>query len=136
MWLHLLRYFYFPALASSDKPCTEDFRGPAAWSEIEARHIKNFIRNKMPYIEGYITFHSYGQFWFVPYGYQRGQFPQNYKEMVNNYVFYVYGYYPWLNVCLKGWILLKLKPYSNCRKLQVFLIPILPNTYWHIMLQF
>jgi len=53
---------------SSTNPCTEDYRGPAAFSEIETKTVGLYIKNAGIF-QRYINFHSYSQLWMSPWGY-------------------------------------------------------------------
>jgi len=53
---------------SSSNPCTEDYRGSVAFSEIETRTVGLYIKNAGIF-KGYINFHSYSQLWMSPWGY-------------------------------------------------------------------
>jgi len=53
---------------SSTNPCTEDYRGSAAFSEIETKTVGLYIKNAGIF-NGYINFHSYSQLWMSPWGY-------------------------------------------------------------------
>ena len=46
-------------------------RGPSAFSEPETRSIRDFIMARQSSVKMYLTFHSYGQFFLYPWGYDR-----------------------------------------------------------------
>ena len=46
-------------------------RGPHAFSEPETRSIRDFIMARQSSVKMYLTFHSYGQFFLYPWGYDR-----------------------------------------------------------------
>ncbi|KAI0979947.1 hypothetical protein GJ496_011623 [Pomphorhynchus laevis] len=58
---------------ASTNPCSEIYRGPEAQSEPEVKAITNFIGTLQSQVEfvAFLTFHSYGQFWFYPWGYTK-----------------------------------------------------------------
>jgi len=49
-------------------PCSEAYRGPSAFSEVEVTNVADFL-SKIPNLQGYINFHSYSQLWMFPWGY-------------------------------------------------------------------
>ena len=71
---------------SSSNTCSEEYRGSSAFSEPEARAVRNFIQARRGQIRSdrgendeilrvlfiirlYLTFHSYGQMFLYPWGY-------------------------------------------------------------------
>jgi hypothetical protein len=54
---------------ASNSPCSETFGGRASGSEIETQTVVNFLQSKIGTWDMYMSFHSYGQWWFTPYGY-------------------------------------------------------------------
>jgi len=54
---------------SSNKQCSEVYRGPRAFSEPESRAIKQFILKRRRNIKLYMTLHSYGKMFLYPWGY-------------------------------------------------------------------
>ncbi|XP_014275317.1 carboxypeptidase B [Halyomorpha halys] len=65
---------------TSGNPCSEIYRGRSALSENESRALANFIQG-LRNVKAYVTFHSYGQFILIPYGYDYNAFPPDFKEM-------------------------------------------------------
>lgn len=59
---------------ASTNPCTETYRGPYAFSEPETRAVRDFILTRRYDIDMYLTFHSYGQMFLHPWGYERVDF--------------------------------------------------------------
>merc|ERR1712115_670055 len=59
--------------ASTD-PCKETYRGPYAFSEPETAAVRDFILARRNDLDMYITFHSYGQMFLHPWGYDRVDF--------------------------------------------------------------
>jgi carboxypeptidase A2 len=53
---------------ASNSPCSETFAGRAAGSESETTSVVNFLLSKTGTWDMYMSFHSYGQWWFTPYG--------------------------------------------------------------------
>jgi len=64
---------------ASTNPCSETFRGPNAFSEVEVKTVADYIGSGKFY--GYINFHSYSQMWLAPWGwtsaYPPAYTPQN-----------------------------------------------------------
>ena len=54
---------------SSSNTCSEEYRGQSAFSEPESRAVRNFIQGRRGSIKMYLTFHSYGQMFLYPWGY-------------------------------------------------------------------
>lgn len=52
---------------ASTNPCTETYRGPAAFSEVEVKSVGEYVTAGQ--FDGYIDFHSYSQLWLSPWGY-------------------------------------------------------------------
>jgi len=48
-------------------PCSEAYRGPSAFSEVEVSNIASFFKS-LKNLKGYINFHSYSQLWMFPWG--------------------------------------------------------------------
>jgi carboxypeptidase A2 len=64
---------------ASTSPCSETFGGRASQSEIETRNMVNFLLSKQGTWDMYMSFHSYGQWWFTPYGYTTN-YPTDYNK--------------------------------------------------------
>jgi murein tripeptide amidase MpaA len=65
---------------SSSDACTDDFRGPRAFSEPETKAMADFILTRKDQIKIYLTLHSYSQMWLVPWGYKNEK-PKDYYDM-------------------------------------------------------
>ncbi|CAF1524193.1 unnamed protein product [Adineta ricciae] len=69
---------------ASSSPCSETYAGPSAGSEIETVGVVNFLQSKINTWDMYMSFHSYGQWWFTPYGYTTNlpdKAPANYATL-------------------------------------------------------
>jgi len=66
-------------LGSSSKKCSEDYRGPSAFSEPETRAIRDLIDSRR-FVMG-VSYHSWGNLYIHPYGYTK----TNSKELVGNH---------------------------------------------------
>ena len=53
------------------KTFAETYRGPRAFSEPETAAVRDFILKRAKDIQIYLTFHSYGQMFLYPWGYDR-----------------------------------------------------------------
>jgi len=61
--------FHWGEGGASANPCSETFRGPSAFSEIEVSTVGRFIVDPANRVRGYIDFHAYSQLWMSPWGY-------------------------------------------------------------------
>lgn len=66
----------------STNPCSEIYLGTEAFSEPEAKNLKNFLAT-IPNLNVYLTFHSYGQYILYPWGYGRDYAP-NHNDLVSS----------------------------------------------------
>lgn len=56
---------------SSPLECSDTFRGPEAASEPETQAVQNYVMSLVGngvQFETFLTFHTYGYYWLVPYG--------------------------------------------------------------------
>jgi len=63
---------------ASDDPCDDAYCGSSAFSEVELQAVSNYIKNKAPFYQGYINFHSYSQLWMSPWGWTT-DLPKDYQ---------------------------------------------------------
>jgi len=61
---------------ASHDPCSDEYCGHKAFSEIETIQVANFIGAHNDTIVHYINFHSYSQLWMSPWGYTTKTPPQ------------------------------------------------------------
>ncbi|KAK3927537.1 Carboxypeptidase B [Frankliniella fusca] len=63
--------FHYKQAGTSDYPCDETYAGPKAFSEPEARNLRDYIlkSNKRGAVKMYLTLHSYGPMILYPWGY-------------------------------------------------------------------
>src|SRR4051812_31634221 len=67
---------------SSKSPCSDTYRGSAAFSEPETNQVSAFILTKAAgFWKGYIDFHSYGQLWMSPWGYTSATPPDSAMQL-------------------------------------------------------
>jgi carboxypeptidase A2 len=61
-------------------PCVPFYAGTEPFSEPETRALSNYILQNKDKIAMYITLHSYGQLWLLPWGYTRTK-PDDYDDL-------------------------------------------------------
>ncbi|XP_018013515.2 carboxypeptidase B-like [Hyalella azteca] len=72
----------FEGIGSSRRPCSDIFRGPAAFSEPETRAVRDAFLEVRSEVKGYISLHSYSQVIMLPWSYQPDVHP-NLKNMTD-----------------------------------------------------
>ncbi|KAJ3660729.1 hypothetical protein Zmor_005165 [Zophobas morio] len=72
--------FHWMENGASDQECEEIYAGKSAFSEVEARNLRDIL-NATENVLGFISLHSYGQLLFYPYSYEVGAVPDNWKEL-------------------------------------------------------
>jgi len=73
--------------ASSDS-CSATYMGPEAFSEVEARNVRDWVYDRKDNIKFYQTLHSYSQLILIPWGYTTETAP---------------GYYAMLDMAMRGY---------------------------------
>ena len=58
--------------------------GPEALSEPELRGVIDFLRANSEDLRAYLAYHSFSQFWMLPYSYTKDKIPKHYDEMVRS----------------------------------------------------
>ncbi|CAL1532333.1 unnamed protein product [Lymnaea stagnalis] len=58
-----------PFHGGSANPCSGTFSGPRSFSEPESRNVRDILLRNKNNIKGYLTLHSFGQFFLYPWGY-------------------------------------------------------------------
>jgi hypothetical protein len=66
---------------SSTSPCSDTYAGPAAFSEVENRNIRDFITTIASRTNVAITIHCYSNYWLVPWGGYSYK-PSDYNELM------------------------------------------------------
>ncbi|KAI1291093.1 Carboxypeptidase A4 [Halotydeus destructor] len=74
--------FHWAENGVSHNPCDETYPGPRAFSEPESQAVSDFLLKQKANLKLYLTFHSYGQYWFVPWGYTKARAP-GYQNLVS-----------------------------------------------------
>ncbi|KAK3591371.1 hypothetical protein CHS0354_040333 [Potamilus streckersoni] len=64
---------------ASKDPCSDDYCGPFAFSEVEVKGVADYIMTQTKNITGFIDFHSYSQLWMTPWGYTK-ELPPDFKQ--------------------------------------------------------
>ena len=74
---------------SSSSKCSNIYRGPQEFSEIEFQNIRDYVLALDPVPILAECIHSYSQLWLWPYGYDYGSnYPENYEEIVSTNIFF------------------------------------------------
>lgn len=61
--------YHWGEKGTSQRPCSEIYAGPKAFSEPETSAQKRFFDNTKENFKAFLTFHSYGQYILYPWGY-------------------------------------------------------------------
>lgn len=75
--------WHFCGEGASDNPCSEIYCGPSAGSEPETRAVVNYVTalKQQRNLQGFLTFHSFSQFWMYPYGHAKNSYASNHGEL-------------------------------------------------------
>ena len=65
---------------ASSYPCSDVYAGKYGGSELENQAVERVILNNRGTWDAFLTFHSYGNWWFTPYGYTKN-LPTDYDDM-------------------------------------------------------
>ena len=80
--------YKFLGPGSSGNRCSNIYRGPQEFSEIEFQNIRDYVLALDPVPILAETLHSYSQLWLWPYGYDYSiSYPENYEEIVSTIFF-------------------------------------------------
>lgn len=71
----------FGGQGTSTDPCSNIFRGPDAFSEVETRNVRDFVLSHKDDIIFYHDMHSYTQLVLLPYGF-KADLPQDYDILL------------------------------------------------------
>jgi carboxypeptidase A4 len=66
---------------ASNNPCADTFAGPVADSEPETKAIENFLKKDTIAYDSFLTVHTYGLWWFTPWGYTDASYPDDYPDL-------------------------------------------------------
>ncbi|ODM94733.1 Carboxypeptidase B [Orchesella cincta] len=79
--------FQFGGEGTSSVPCSDIFKGDHALSESETKALSDYIvrlaGDENVDVRAYLTFHSYGQLWLLPWGYTAGTYPDDYEDQLS-----------------------------------------------------
>ncbi|KHJ42628.1 zinc carboxypeptidase [Trichuris suis] len=73
--------FHFGGEGSSSNPCDETYQGPFAFSEPEARAVRDFVLKHRHALKAFIDLHTYSQLWIHPYGHRVGTYPADVNDL-------------------------------------------------------
>merc|ERR1712240_75284 len=74
--------FHWDEGGASDSSCSQTYHGPKAFSEVEARNVRDFVLARKGQIKFYQTLHSYSQLILFPWGYTTSHAP-GYEAMLS-----------------------------------------------------
>jgi len=72
--------FHWNEGGSSSNRCSDTYHGGVAWSEIETQVVRDAMLSIGTNTAAYLTYHSYGQYLFTPWGYT-SDLPDDYNEL-------------------------------------------------------
>lgn len=72
--------YHWSEPGASYDSCSDSYYGPQAFSEVEARNVRDFIQNHKDTIKFFNTLHSYGQLILMPWSYT-DILPPDYNRM-------------------------------------------------------
>ncbi|KAI6182509.1 ShKT domain-containing protein [Aphelenchoides bicaudatus] len=77
--------FHFGETGSSNDICSEIYGGQGAFSEPEARAVRDAILSNRyrSRIDGFVTLHTYSQIWIHPYGHRKDSYPGDVQDLYN-----------------------------------------------------
>jgi Zinc carboxypeptidase len=61
--------FHWGKEGASPSPCAETYAGPKAFSEPETKAVADFIMERKEQFKIFLTLHSYGQMWLIPWSF-------------------------------------------------------------------
>ena len=64
-------------------PCGRIYLGESAMSEPETRAVANFLSQHNDTLRAYLAYHSFSQYWMLPYSYTKDINPPNFDELVS-----------------------------------------------------
>jgi hypothetical protein len=73
--------FHWGETGASTDPCEEIYQGSSAFSEPEARAVRDFIMSHKNDIQAVVTMHTYSQLWIHPYGHVKFSYPPDVDEL-------------------------------------------------------
>uniref|UniRef100_A0A915J6Y2 Peptidase M14 carboxypeptidase A domain-containing protein n=1 Tax=Romanomermis culicivorax TaxID=13658 RepID=A0A915J6Y2_ROMCU len=76
--------FHWGESAEGKDPCSEMYPGASPFSEPETKSLSKWIYGLKGQLLSYITLHSYGQMWLIPYGYARNIYAPDFDQLNNS----------------------------------------------------
>jgi len=73
--------FHWGETGASRDPCDEVYQGSSAFSEPEARAVRDFLLSHKNDIQAVVTMHTYSQIWIHPYGHVRNSYPLDVNDL-------------------------------------------------------
>merc|ERR1711911_567219 len=67
--------FHWGEEGASDSSCSQTYHGPEAFSEVEARNVRDFLLAHKDQVKYFQTLHSYSQLILFPWGYTEDNAP-------------------------------------------------------------
>lgn len=67
---------------TSDDPCSGNYRGDYAFSEVEVKNVADYLA-AIPNFVSYFNLHSYGQMLLTPFSYTNESLPVDFDEIVS-----------------------------------------------------
>ena len=61
--------------SSSNNSCSEIYRGPTPFSEVENRNVANFLTSHKKQIKFFMSLHAFSQMILIPYGFSKEYVP-------------------------------------------------------------
>ena len=77
----MMFFLLVPACGTSQNPCADTYSGTGGFSCVETQLASAAIEARSSDLDLYITIHSYGQLWLVPWGGSE-DYPADYDELV------------------------------------------------------
>ncbi|XP_055639959.1 zinc carboxypeptidase-like [Toxorhynchites rutilus septentrionalis] len=68
---------------ASSNPCSDTFAGPEPASEVETQNIINYFLKYKTNIDFFLSFHSYGQYLLLPFGYANADKSDHYYDWMD-----------------------------------------------------
>ena len=67
--------------SSSNNSCSEIYRGPTPFSEVENRNVANFLTSHKKQIKFFMSLHAFSQMILIPYGFSKEYVPGGIKAL-------------------------------------------------------
>ena len=77
-------FFLYAGSGSSGNPCSDIYRGAAAFSAPEAKSLADYIKSYRDKVFCYLDIHSYSQLMMYPWSYSKNVHAQDKEELVSS----------------------------------------------------